>query len=67
MLALTFAGPWEILLLDEPDAFLDKEGRKILRMLLQKERRPVLMATHTGEWDDMAAGTIQVEGGDINA
>lgn len=67
MLALTFAGPWEILLLDEPDASLDKEGRKILRMLLQKERRPVLMATHTGEWDDMAAGTIQVEGGDINA
>lgn len=66
ILALTFAGPWEILLLDEPDASLDQEGRKVLRKLLQKEKRPVLMATHTGEWDDMADGFIQVEGGKIN-
>ncbi|MDE6916366.1 MAG: ABC transporter ATP-binding protein/permease [Lachnospiraceae bacterium] len=66
MLALTFAGPWKILLLDEPDASLDQAGRKILRMLLQEEKRPVLMAAHTQEWDDMAAGIIRVKGGQID-
>lgn len=66
MLAFTFAEPWDILLLDEPDVSLDQNGKKILRMLLKKEKRLVLMATHMEEWDDMAVGIIKVKGGQID-
>jgi ATP-binding cassette subfamily C protein len=41
-----------VLVLDEPDAWLDAEGRDALSAVLQREgrRRAVMVATHRADW-----------------
>lgn len=65
-LALALSKESGLLLLDEPEASLDEPGLECLRKLLKRESRPVLLATHTPLYDDLASGSIYVKGGLIH-
>ncbi|MDX6534691.1 MAG: heme exporter protein [Gaiellales bacterium] len=56
-------GP-SLLLLDEPTAGLDAEGRDVLRALLAGREGAALIATHEPEWfDGLATGAVRMEQG----
>lgn len=65
MLSLAFAKKSSLLLLDEPEVSLDRQGIEILKKLLKGEKRPVLLVSHVSDFDDMATGIIRVKGGRV--
>jgi len=57
-----------VLLLDEPTAALDEEGRSLLREVLGEEGRTVLAATHEPEWfAGLATREVPVRAGRVAA
>ena len=57
-----------LLLLDEPTAALDEDGRSLLREVLAEEGRTVLVATHEPEWfSGVATRQVPVRAGRVAA
>jgi heme exporter protein A len=57
-----------LLLLDEPTAALDEDGRSLLRGVLADEGRTVLVATHEPEWfTGVATRQVRVRDGRVAA
>jgi ABC-type multidrug transport system ATPase subunit len=57
-----------VLLLDEPTAALDEDGRSLLREVLGEEGRTVLAATHEPEWfAGLATREVPVRAGRVAA
>jgi heme exporter protein A len=57
-----------VLLLDEPTAALDEDGRALLREVLSEEGRTVLVATHEPEWfAGVATRQVPVRAGRVAA
>jgi heme exporter protein A len=57
-----------LLLLDEPTAGLDSEGRDVLRDVLSEPGRTVLVSTHEPSWfDGLATAEVHLAGGRVAA
>src|ERR671930_348447 len=56
----------EVVLLDEPTAGLDAEGRAVLRAFLAEQGRTVVAATHEMGWfADVAGRAVKIEAGRV--
>jgi ABC-2 type transport system ATP-binding protein len=57
-----------VLLMDEPTAGLDAEGRGVLRAVLGEPGRTVVVSTHEPGWfDGLATGRVRLAGGRVAA
>ena len=66
ILSLALARKAKIVLLDEPEVSLDEDSVIILSRMLQKDRRLILLVTHSPVFDEIALGTVTVRGGAVS-
>lgn len=68
MLEALLAGPEEVLLLDEPDNYLDVPGKRWLEQKLKETRKTVLLVSHDRELlGEVATRVVTLEPGAAGA